>query len=70
MASEKTIREGCGKRRAGGGHRFCWSCLCDVLSSQPVGTSEANERAHRAAAKRMLANKNKKRCGALQFTYA
>lgn len=34
----KTICEGCGKRRAGGGHRFCMRCLGQILSAPPPPT--------------------------------
>ncbi len=38
--SKKTQCEGCGKMAAGGGRRFCYSCICILLSPrpQPPGT--------------------------------
>ncbi len=29
----KTICEGCGKRRAAGGHRYCRACILELLSN-------------------------------------
>jgi hypothetical protein len=28
------VCQGCGKPRAGGGHRFCWACLGEILSNR------------------------------------
>ncbi len=43
----KTICEGCGKLKAGGGHRFCRACICDLLDGQPLGTTERRNREER-----------------------
>ena len=37
--------EGCGRQAAGGGQRFCWSCLVDILFGRPPGTLAEQERA-------------------------
>ena len=47
VCSPRYICEGCGRKAAGGGQRFCWSCLVDVFFGQDLGTS-----AKRAAAQR------------------
>lgn len=36
----KTLCECCQKRRAGGGQRFCWRCLGEMLS-QPAPRPQA-----------------------------
>lgn len=36
MAREKTICESCGKRRAGGGMRYCLRCYGYMLSGPPA----------------------------------
>jgi hypothetical protein len=35
MKTEKTICEGCGKKAAGGGHRFCYGCI-GILLNKPT----------------------------------
>jgi hypothetical protein len=45
MCSPKYTCQGCGRQSAGGGQRFCWSCLVDVFFGQPTGTTARQERA-------------------------
>jgi hypothetical protein len=47
ICSPRYTCEGCGRKAAGGGQRFCWACLVDVFCGQDLGTS-----AKRAAAQR------------------
>ena len=39
-ATPKTECEGCGKLAAGGGHRFCYACICILLSPPPPDRRE------------------------------
>ena len=41
MKSEKTYCQCCGKKRAGGGMRFCLPCYGIILSSETTGETIA-----------------------------
>jgi len=58
--SKKTKCEGCGRMAAGGGQRYCWACLCDVLGNEPLGSTEKRQREERNAYKRKVYGTAKK----------
>lgn len=44
--SPYTLCEGCGKMKAGGGQRFCWACLANILS-KPSTAAPTNKGAQK-----------------------
>ena len=49
ICSPRYTCQGCGRQAAGGGQRFCWSCLVDVFFDEDFGTSAQRTAARRRA---------------------